>query len=59
MAKGNRIRHFLNGKLVLDFTDSKELALTSGVLALQLHAGKPMWVEFKDIRIRDLATDAQ
>ena len=55
VANGNRIRHFLNGKLVLDFTDSKELALTSGVLALQLHAGKPMWVEFKDIRIRDLA----
>lgn len=53
IAKGNRIRHYLNGKLILDFTDNHpELALKEGVLALQLHAGKPMWTEFKDIRIK-------
>lgn len=55
MAKGNRIRHYLNGRLVLDFTDADpKLALAEGVLALQLHAGNPMWAEFKDIRIREL-----
>ncbi|WP_164100709.1 3-keto-disaccharide hydrolase [Candidatus Laterigemmans baculatus] len=55
VAKGNHIRHYLNGRLILDFTDkAPELALTDGVLALQLHAGKPMWVEFKNIRIKDL-----
>ena len=53
VARGNHIQHYLNGKLVLDFTDNHpELALDEGVLALQLHAGKPMWAEFKDIRIR-------
>ncbi|MCA9198813.1 MAG: DUF1080 domain-containing protein [Planctomycetales bacterium] len=52
VAKGNHIQHFMNGRLTLDFSDDPELALTDGVLALQLHAGKPMWVEFKDIRIR-------
>ena len=52
IAKGRNIQHYTNGRLILDFTDSEELALTEGVLALQLHAGKPMWVEFKDIRIR-------
>ena len=53
IAKGNRIRHYLNGKLILDFTDNHpELALQKGILALQLHAGKPMWTEFKDIRIK-------
>lgn len=53
IAKGNRIRHYLNGKLILDFIDNHpELALKEGVLALQLHAGKPMWTEFKDIRIK-------
>ena len=54
VAKGNHIQHYMNGKLVLDFTDSESRALTEGVLALQLHAGKPMWVEFKDIRFKAL-----
>ncbi len=55
IAKRNRIRHYLNGKLVIDFTDNHpELALLDGQLALQLHAGKPMWVEFKDIRFKEI-----
>jgi hypothetical protein len=32
--------------------DHPELALRDGILALQLHAGKPMFAEFKDIRIK-------
>ena len=52
VAKGNHLRHYLNGRLVLDCTDKHpKLALSDGVLALQLHGGAPMWVEFKDIRI--------
>lgn len=55
IAKGNHIQHYMNGTLTLDFTDNHpKLALTDGVLALQLHAGRPMWVDFKDIRIKDL-----
>ena len=55
IAQGNHIRHYLNGRLIMDFTDNHpELALSSGIVALQLHQGKPMWAEFKDIRIRDL-----
>lgn len=52
VAEGRRLRHFMNGRLTLDFTDAEDLALREGVLALQLHAGAPMWVEFRDIRIR-------
>ncbi len=53
IAKGNRIQHYLNGRLILDFTDNDpKLALREGILALQLHAGKPMWVEFKNPRIK-------
>lgn len=53
IAKGNHIRHYLNGVLILDFTDNDpQLALSEGVLAFQLHAGRPMWAEFKDIRIK-------
>ncbi len=55
VAKGNHIQHYLNGKLVLDFTDNHpELALSEGVLALQLHAGSPMFAEYKDIRLKKL-----
>jgi len=53
-AEGDHIRHYLNGRLILDFTDDPELGLRNGILALQLHAGAPMWVEFKDIRVKDL-----
>ncbi|MDZ4687953.1 MAG: DUF1080 domain-containing protein [Planctomycetaceae bacterium] len=52
IAKGNRIQHYLNGRLILDFTDNHpELALKEGILAVQLHGGKPMWTEFKNIRL--------
>ena len=55
VAEGRRIRHFLNGTLILDFTDAEDLALRKGVLALQLHSGAPMWAEFKDIAVRSPA----
>jgi hypothetical protein len=55
VASGNHIQHYLNNRLIVDFTDNDpRLALREGILALQLHAGKPMWVEFKNIRIKDL-----
>lgn len=54
VAKGPHIQHYLNGRLILDCTDNDPRALREGVLAFQLHAGKPMWAEFKDIRIKDL-----
>ncbi len=55
IAKGKHIQHFMNGKLILDFTDNHpELALADGILALQLHAGAPMWAEYKNIRIREI-----
>ena len=54
VGKGNNLKHYLNGKLILDFSDNDPAALEEGVLALQLHAGKPMWAEFKDIRLKQL-----
>jgi len=52
VAKGNHIEHYLNGQLVLDFTDNDpKLTLLEGVIALQLHAGKPMFAEFKNIQL--------
>lgn len=55
IAKGNRIQHHLNGRLVLDFTDKHPTkAFSKGVIALQLHGGKPMFAEFKNLRMRKL-----
>jgi len=55
VARGNHIQHYLNNRLILDFTDNdSQLTLREGILALQLHAGKPMWVEFKNVRIKQL-----
>ena len=54
ICKGNHIQHYMNDRLILDFVDGSEKALLSGILAFQLHAGAPMWVEFKDVRIKKL-----
>ena len=55
VAKGTRIQHYLNGRLILDFTDSEDQATLKGRLGLQLHGGKPMWAEYKDIRMKSLS----
>lgn len=58
IARGPHIQHFLNGRLIVDCTDlDEQSARREGVLALQLHAGAPMWAEFKDIRIRALESE--
>ena len=55
VAKGPRLQHFINGQLMSETVDEQEGKLAvQGVLALQLHAGAPMWVEFKDIAVREL-----
>ena len=55
IAKGNHLQHFINGTQTIDCIDEqKSKAAKSGILALQLHAGPPMTVQFKDIRIKPL-----
>jgi hypothetical protein len=57
IAKGNHIVHYLNGVQTIDFTDNDEKGRAmSGIIALQIHAGAPMWVEFKDIRLKQYGT---
>ncbi len=53
IARGNHFQHFLNGTLTADVTDNDPTkAATAGVLALQLHTGTPMTIQFKDIRLK-------
>jgi uncharacterized protein (TIGR03067 family) len=56
IAKGNHLQHFINGKQTVDVTDECESKrASSGVLALQLHAGQPMTVQFRNLRIKTLS----
>jgi len=52
VAKGNHLQHFINGKQTVDVTDETAIGAKTGVLALQLHAGAPMTVQFKDIVLK-------
>lgn len=53
ICKGNRVQQYLNGIQTVDLVDNDPKAqLLSGIIALQIHAGAPMVVEFKDIRLK-------
>ncbi|MEI6713401.1 MAG: DUF1080 domain-containing protein [Verrucomicrobiota bacterium] len=49
IAKGNHLQQFINGKQTVDIIDEDEAGAKEGILALQMHAGAPMVVEFKDL----------
>lgn len=51
VAKGNHLQLFINGKATVDVTDETAEAAKKGVLALQLHAGPPMQVQFKNLKL--------
>lgn len=49
-VKGNHIVQKINGHVTVDVTDNQtDKAAKEGILALQLHQGPPMVVQFKDI----------
>lgn len=53
IARGNHVIHRINGRKTVEFVDKDpEKAALKGLLALQLHGGNPMLVEFKDIRLK-------
>jgi len=53
MAKGRRIVQKVNGVTTIDVIDEGAKNL-KGLIALQLHAGPPMKVQFKDIQLKEL-----
>jgi hypothetical protein len=50
-AKGDHMQVWLNGTLTADLQDSLR---SEGLIGLQLHAGPPMQVSFRNIRIKEL-----
>ncbi len=51
-CQGHHITLVLNGQVTCDLEDPT--GATDGYIGLQLHAGKPMMVSFKDIMIKEL-----
>ena len=55
IGRGKRLEHWLNGFKTIEVTDNDpKRGATEGLLALQIHAGPPMVVEFKDLFLKDL-----
>lgn len=67
-CEGNHVRHWLNGIQTVDLIDNDAqprldkngkpipyaVRCMEGMVALQIHAGPPMWVEYKNVRIKEL-----
>lgn len=55
ICRGPEIKLFVNGTLMCQFTDHDEKQVASkGIIALQMHPGPPMKVQFKNIRLKEL-----
>jgi hypothetical protein len=56
VANGNVLQHYINDTLTSEVIDGhSEKAAKDGVIALQLHAGPPMVIMYKDLKIKALA----
>jgi hypothetical protein len=53
-ARGNRITLDLNGVRTVDYTEKDSSIPTTGIIALQVHSGAAMEVQFKDLQIQEL-----
>jgi hypothetical protein len=53
MARGSRMVLWINGVRMCEVEDhEKKFALPEGIIALQMHAGPPMRIEFRNLRIQ-------
>ncbi len=53
VAQGNKVQHYINDTLMSEVVDEqKENAAAEGILALQLHAGEPMKIQFRKMQLQ-------
>ncbi|MEZ5387479.1 MAG: sulfatase-like hydrolase/transferase [Prosthecobacter sp.] len=58
LAEGNHLRHWIDGHPTADLIDFDEKGRAlEGVLAVQVHVGPAMKIQYKDIRIKNLPDD--
>ena len=56
-AIGNKITLTLNGVKTVDYTESDPAIAADGIIAVQIHGGGPMDVQFKNLRIKELPSE--
>lgn len=55
VAKGNHLKHYVNGTLMSEVTDEDTVnGKSSGLLGFQVHVGPPMKVQYRNIRFKAL-----
>ena len=55
ICRGPEITLYINGTLMCQFTDrDAKQAASKGIIALQMHPGPPMKIEFKNIQLKEL-----
>jgi hypothetical protein len=54
IAKGNHVIQKINGQVMCELTDEDDRVRKDGIIALQVHAGEPMKVQFRNIRIKEV-----
>ena len=60
VARGNHLVHQIDGKVMIDAIDEHDAKRSySGLLALQMHGGEPMTVQFKNVRLKTLGRNAK
>lgn len=59
LAVGNHLQHWIDGHQTADLIDFDTAGRAlEGVLAVQVHVGPPMTIQFKDIQIKHLPDDS-
>jgi hypothetical protein len=56
-ADGNHITLQINDLTTVDYTEQDAAIARSGIIALQIHSGGPMRIDFRNLRIKELATN--
>ncbi len=59
IARGNRYVHEINGQVMIEATDEDRAARRSGILALQLHVGNPMKIQFRNLQLKRLPMEGR
>ena len=55
VCENNRVRTFLNGYLITEIVEEdKKIAKTDGIIAVQIHGGRPLEIFYRNIRIKEL-----
>ncbi|MBM4030253.1 MAG: DUF1080 domain-containing protein [Planctomycetes bacterium] len=53
-AIGNKVKLAINGVTTVDYTEADEKIAREGIIAVQIHSGGPMEVQFRNLRIKEV-----